>query len=613
MANVAPSSEYTLLLRPYTNKEGIAIVTGRNVYDLTVDATDGKIRPISEILRQNLHREGVLLVRYCLATEVTYAADALDAADKKALRNLFDELGILRIVDGATEVSGDFNAILKGILRLSTEPRYKTLSWQEGKPLKCCFLFEFPDHLLRNPEQACNQADLIAAEFAVIASYSLSLRASGHYILLADEHGRLADTGIAQNISTINLPMPGREGKAAFIKAALARYPKAAFSEDIDAGIAAHLNANTPNRGLEKMMLRSDLHGAPITANDLFESKAKDVAAMSEGTLQLTDVSGLKLNTLVGRNIEKAVRFFTQQGGMLMRGERTDLNFIMAGRASTGKSSLAKAIAKSAQVPFLEIGNVKGGIVGTTRSKNIAMWNTLATVESMAFSDEITEALPVQDSGSNLDAGATDDVVAEMLKGLADPRREGKNILIGATNAPWKISDRFQSRFTFFPVLGAFSQDYPAIVASLAASIDEHFDVDCVADPLFIEAAGRFYAASVVPRNIARALKNIYRADRKLHPKNILFASKTARPQNFIDQQTSLYCDLYAILVCSDFDFLPWIKITGDDVTTDREVTLDSSILLPEYITKVIDPVTGIPDTQKIQYELKKLESFKNI
>src|SRR5690606_3411221 len=123
----------------------------------------------------------------------------------------------------------------------------------------------------------------------------------------------------------------------------------------------------------------------------------------------------------------------------IKRGDpRTPTNVILCGAPSTAKTDLALLIARLSQTPVYSMLSPKGSFVGQTEARVRLLFRTFKEMSpAIGVIDEITEAFPTERNTMNLDSGATQSVVAEMLNALSDSSRAGRPLLVATTNCPW--------------------------------------------------------------------------------------------------------------------------------------------------------------------------------
>jgi SpoVK/Ycf46/Vps4 family AAA+-type ATPase len=157
---------------------------------------------------------------------------------------------------------------------------------------------------------------------------------------------------------------------------------------------------------------------------------------------------------------------------------------LMTGPPGTGKSMLAMALAKEAQMNFLivDLGKVFAGLVGETE-KN--MRKTLEAIEAaspcIVFIDEIDSVLS---SGrkSGGDSGTSGRVFNSFMTFLSDPGRVGRVVVLAASNRPDMLDaallrpGRFDAKIPILPPAQSDSKGRAQILNALTTKHKVVFD-----------------------------------------------------------------------------------------------------------------------------------------
>lgn len=589
-----------MIFKPFDEGRAMTVLNGRPVCDLTSDG-DMNIVTLNNLLCNFAYdKHNMAHIRYCLATGVLIP-EQMYGDDIQKINIALTEVGIIdaKCNYGECNATQKFIDDFKGILRLSSEPKFLDLKWTDGRPLRFMFQYEFSSHLIPNG-QTINQ--FIANELAYIAAHSTVIRNSANYIVFSDVVEGMIEPMVSDVIPNITLEYPGYDDKLEVLQVLHDRYPNARYEEGLDDNQVANLSSNSPNIGLEGLFWGSDRSGSFITVAQLIEQKIKDVAAISEGTLIHLDIERVKDVELVGATIEVPKNFLMDCAkGLRSKNKLTPMNILLLGAPSTGKTDLAMMTASLANIPAYGLSSPKNSFVGETEKRSKLQMNILKSMSpNLGFIDEITEAYSnsMERSGRNFDSGASAAVTAALLESLSDKSREGNSILIATSNRGWAIGGAMLSRFTPVPMLMPVETDYHMIIQSIVKNISSGEFLTDISDERVLEAAKIFYTKDLMPRNIRNALKHSMSIHKALTPEEILWAANDAVPMDFISRCSSIYSDYYALRLCFSKSLLPW---NGNP-----------DFPFPLYIKMILDD-NGEIDAQKLNEEMDKLRPYVNV
>ncbi|MBT5714105.1 AAA family ATPase [Candidatus Poribacteria bacterium] len=579
----------------YEEGSSALFLSGRSLHDIDL-AADGRLRPIMEILRSALRqRFGMVLVTYSRAAGLDHDAATLDAKDLDSIERVLRGWGLL----GTPTHDQETSSVLRGIFRGAREPA-ASRRWSDGREMRFAFLLEFCDHLVPSGTTTGLAPDELATavELAHLLGNSLALRASGNLVMLHTEHGGIDDL-VARALRRVRLPLPNREAKQRFVKAAIDVYDKAKLEEGLDSPHIARATENTPNRGLEGLLRASHRADRPLTAASLTEQRARDVEQMSEGTLTVLDSERVAGIRLVGVNIRVPMTALERFSQALRAGdEASPANVLLVGAQGIGKTDLAMLLARNANVTAYQMHSPKSSLVGETERKSRLQQLILReAAPNVAFVDEITEAFPLQRSDFDGDSGASRAVTGELLSALADETRRGRSLLVATTNCPWRMGAAMRSRFTVLPLLHPARVDFPDILVTIAKRIDPDLDLN-PDDERVQEAAREFYRKGATPRHVRAALGQARLLHGDIDADTALFAARDLTPVE--DMVSTQYADLWAVKACTSRSFLPW--------TEEPE-----SYPYPAHLDGIVDASNGEIDPDALSRRIEELRPHANL
>lgn len=533
------------------------LVTGRSPLDVDLDQ-EGNVRPLEFLLAQYAAREFKMgTLHFDLARGPRWDLNHFpDPKQADAFRNSLKQVGI-QYTD--TQAGYERPPHERAFSLLRQVHRALKLDWVPPHLL----LFQFSEDLLGDEPGLSRDVVLQVAEVITVLNGDYSLRRHPILVVLSSEFPEALPQRTLRNLPILHLPNPDRAAKKIFIQALKksALRQSAAYAPGLDEDGAANLAANTPNAGLERIFLEAAKLNQPITENQLLEQKRQDILRLSGGTLVVLDSGRVRGVTLRGRMVSKPLSLLQAWGARLKTGSlKVPRNILLCGPPSSAKTDLALLVADSARVNAVQLVSPKGSLVGETeRQARLQSRCLLELAPVIGFVDELTEVFPTSRSEVNLDAGASNAVIAELLTVLSDKSRAGKAVFLGATNLPWKIGAALGSRFLVLPVLSAVPEDYPAILASIARTIESSLADDLENNTTIRQAAQLFFEKGCSPRLVRESLVvTAAITDLPLSPDLILESATTAAETTQRDRASAEFADLFAIKLASDRRFFPW-------------------------------------------------------
>jgi len=468
--------------------------------------------------------------------------------------------------------------------------------------MRFAVLVSFGEHLVPDVSAGMHtDPQAIAAEVASMLGESLALQSSGNLFLI-EGRDEMIDPLVRDLLLEVRLPQPNADAKRGFLNVVSNLYDRAHLDDGLDLDQVANLVGNTPNRSQESLFRASHYGESPVTAEELSDRKARDIEALSEGTLTLMEQDGI--DSLVGSSVETPQHILNRCAEGL-RNARPNMpaNVVLLGAPGTGKTVMTLNLAQRAGVPAFEMHSPKGGVVGETERLARLQRQILADLTPhVVFVDEISEALPMERNDYDGDGGANRAVGASLLQVLSDEDRRGHSLLVGTTNCPWRFGAAMLKRFTCVPVLFPVRPDYPAILTSTLQRVSDEMKTqnwEALVEAAFVqEAAEVFYRKTASARDMRSALDNTMLLEGDLTPSRVVQAA-----QNFTgrtDRPSLIHSELWAIKATSSKAFFPW----SDN---------PSSYPFPDYLDGIVDPNTGDIDHRELDQRIEKYEPHANV
>jgi transitional endoplasmic reticulum ATPase len=235
----------------------------------------------------------------------------------------------------------------------------------------------------------------------------------------------------------LEIPFPNFEERCSFVQD-LARDSAngVSFSPDFSAEEFARLTTGLRYIDIEDIVLRASYNEQPITAQLVKARKDEIVNSEFEEVLQLIDPeSGFEA---IGGMEEVKADLLKNVVAPMRAGEfrRVPMGLLFMGPAGTGKTRLARALAREAGVTFVELqpGKIFSKWVGDTeRRLERALTAIRMMTPCLVFIDEIDQAVGRGESG---DSGVSNRVFKRLMEVMADGALRGKVLWVAASNRP---------------------------------------------------------------------------------------------------------------------------------------------------------------------------------
>ncbi|MGC8832660.1 MAG: AAA family ATPase [Armatimonadota bacterium] len=242
---------------------------------------------------------------------------------------------------------------------------------------------------------------------------------------------------------------------------------------------------------------------------------------------------------------------------LLREGNRTEapMGVGLIGPPGTGKTMLAKAVAKGADLPFLKIGDIRDKWVGESEKnadRVITLLRSLAPV--VVFVDEIDQAFGAR--GERGDSGVSQRIWAKFSEIQSDTSYRGKILWIWATNRPDIVDEATKrpGRLGDLKIPFFFAADNPEAVIRLSAKRN---NIALKAQDLSeVLELVKGYSAAELEAVVLRSRWFARRAGRR----NVTLDDLIAAAKDYIPSRNDKmieYMELLAVLEASSMRMLP--------------------------------------------------------
>lgn len=324
-----------------------------------------------------------------------------------------------------------------------------------NQAVKVAVIIEYADALAPNGDIAMLMPEKVEA-IVTFSRWAHSLEISQNSNLVILQSKRLFDIhpdirDITGKTEMIEAPFPTRDERKKWVDFFLKYVHKEIECEipNID-----KLTTGFNLLALEDLWLRAKESQQPVTVEMLMEKK-KEIQKAESGDLLAVIEPDEGFEQIGG--LENLKRAFEELAKRLKEGDPTlPAGALLLGPPGTGKSVLARALAKAVDVPLIQFLDIQEKWVGSSeRNMRRALDSLKRYDQAIVFIDEFDQAYGGR--GGLGDSGVTSRLFGVLLEFMGDPKNRGKIFWLGATNRPDRIDPamkrpgRFSRQYLLFP------------------------------------------------------------------------------------------------------------------------------------------------------------------
>lgn len=435
---------------------------------------------------------------------------------------------------------------------------------QEDKlPFHVAVIIDYAETIIPTAEAAASEPDRQA--LVTLASWGRDtlLGELGHIIILItnelhDLNERLRRS--SARWEQIRLPFPSLAERADFLQDELADpHLEVTLAPDTTVEQLARLTTGMRVIDLEDIALRAIHLREPLSPalvkrrkDEIMRSEFEEVLSIVDHEFGFEALGGL---VEIKRDLYETIVVPMRAGEL----RRVPQGLLLMGPAGTGKTRLARALAKEAGVTFVELqlAKIYSRWVGDTeRRLERALEAISAWRPCLVFIDEIDQAIARGESG---DSGVSQRVFKRLMEVMSDTSLRGHVLFIGATNRPDLLDPallRPGRLDKHIPILAPDQEERAAILDVLTrAAFPDQADVWPAPDVyLRLAEQMRDYTGAEIEAIVGKAVQVLARSQATLSIEDALAQAfeKILPTTQHVEEMSRL-----ALLYCSDLDLVP--------------------------------------------------------
>lgn len=349
----------------------------------------------------------------------------------------------------ATTGSGDLAAILEKIRKTedALDALSRVLHWRsprkpgggEADPFRVAVILDYAESVAPATEAAASEID--RTTLVTLNSWGRDRAIGDHEHIIVMIVNEVHDLNERLRRSSarwepIEVPFPVLEERQVFIESLLTSDPEMRLADGLTAQEMARMTTGLRYIDLEDILLRASFQGQAVDRTLIKQRKDEIMSSEFADVLHIADVE-TGFESLGG--LEEVKRDLLDTVVAPMRAGELRLvpqGILLMGPAGTGKTRLAKALAKESGVTFVELdlSKIFSKWVGDTeRRLERALEAIVAWRPCIVFVDEIDQSVGRGESG---DSGVSNRVFKRLMEIMADTTLRGHVLWICASNRP---------------------------------------------------------------------------------------------------------------------------------------------------------------------------------